>query len=168
MEIKFSGRYDRSMFYQAVRLANTPPRNQRRFLSFMLLFSVGALGLMLYRIFDTRDFGGNAILLLVSVLMLGGVGYVYLQPTLIARRLWSNPGTRRQLKGRITNHSIIYELENGRNEIQWERFRHARRKDDLVGLVRKDGLLVVFSRGFFSRDSDWRKFLKLVERKFSV
>ena len=166
MEVKFSGRYDRTLFYKAVRIANQPPKNQQRFLWFMLIFAAGSLVLILYRIFDTRDFAGNALLLFAAVVMLVGVGVVTLQPTLIARKMWANPGTRRELRGQVTSRGIVYELDVGRNEIRWERFGRVRKTEDLVTLVRRDGLLVVFPRRFFKRGSDWRKFLKLVDQNF--
>lgn len=165
MEIKFQGQYDRRTFTRAVRLANQPPRNQARFVWFMLLFAVGALVLMVYRVIETRDLGGNAVLLGAAALMSLAVGWVAFRPDFIALKMWANPGTRRELKGTVSNRGIIYELREGRNEIRWERFNRVRVRGEIVSLVRRDGLLVVFPRRFFKRDSDWRKFLKLVESK---
>jgi hypothetical protein len=164
MEIKFQGQYTKDVFFTAVRLANQPARNQKRFLWFMLLFAVGALILLLYRIIDTQDFGGNAILLGAAVIMVIVVGGIFFQPHFTARKLWRNPGVRRVLKGVVSNRGITYNLEVGKNEIAWNRITRIRMKDDLVTLVRSDGLLLVFPRQFFSRDSDWGKLLKLVEK----
>ena len=165
MEISFKGQYDRATFYRAVRLANRPSRDQNRFLWFMFMFACGALVLMLYRIFTSGDFGGNAILLFVALILVVVIGYVFLQPVFSARKMWAQAGTRRVLQGRVTHQGIVYELEEGHNEIRWERFRRMRRAEDLVTLLREDGLLLVFPQGFFKKPSDWRKFIRLVERK---
>ena len=167
MEISFQGQYDKKLFVKAVRLANQPSRNQRRFISITPVFAVAAIGLMVYRILDTGDLEGNLILLLAALLLGGIVTWIYLAPYVAARRMWANPGTRRHLKGRINHQGIIYELEAGTNEIKWERFTRVRKADGFVTLVRNDGLLVVFPKSFFKKSSDWRKFLKLVEIKFA-
>ena len=165
MEIKFRGQYDKTLFFRAVRLANQPIGNQRRFLSFMMLFAVGALILLLYRIFETQDLAGNAILLGAAVIMVVVVGGIFLQPYFTARKLWVNPGVRRALKGHATNRGITYMLDEGINEILWGRISRVRKGEGLVTLVRNDGLLMVFPRRFFKRVSDWRKFLKLVDSR---
>jgi hypothetical protein len=120
--------------------------------------------LLLYRIIDTQDFAGNAILLGATVIMVIVVGGIFFQPYFTARKLWANPGVHRVLKGLISNRGIIYRLEAGKNEISWDRITRIRQEADLVTLVRSDGLLLVFPRRFFSRDSDWRKFLRLVDK----
>jgi hypothetical protein len=165
MEIKFRGQYDKALFFKAVRLANQPIRNQKRFLWFMLLFGVGAVVLLLYRIYETRDWAGNAILLGAAVIMAGVVGGIFLRPEFTARKLWTNPGVRRELNGSVSNKGITYFLNEGINEILWTRINRIRRGSDLVTLVRNDGLMLVFPRRFFKRDSDWRKFLTLVGQK---
>ena len=166
MEIKFNGQYDRSLFFKAVRLANQPARNQRRFLAIMLVFSLIAIGIMLYRIFETGDWMGNLILIGATVLSVSIVAWVMLQPYFSARKMWANPGTRRPLKGVVTNQGITYQLEAGDNQILWGRFNRVRKTTDMVTLIRNDGLLVIFPRRFFKKDADWRKFEKLVESKF--
>jgi hypothetical protein len=163
MEIPFKGQYDRDIFFRAVKLANRPPRNQARFLGLVALFAIGAVGLMVYRIVTSGDFAGNALWLVAAILMTAALGWIYLQPYLLARKMWANPGTRRPLRGTITNRGIVYDLPEGRNEIPWNRFRRLRRSKSLVTLIRDDGLLVVFPQSFFKKSADWRKFLKLLE-----
>jgi hypothetical protein len=165
MEIKFQGQYDRTLFYKAVRLANQPKGNQRRFLWFMLLFGLGTVILLLVRINETKDLAGNAILLAAGVIMVVVVGGIFLQPIYTAWKLWANPGVQRVLKGRATNRGITYFLEEGKNEILWDRINRVRKGPGLVTLVRNDGLMLVVPRRFFKRDSDWRKFLTLVGKK---
>lgn len=164
MEIKFQGQYTQEVFFRAVKLANQPARNQKRFLWFMLIFALGALILLTYRVIDTRDFSGNAILLGAAVIMMIVVGGIFFQPYFTARKLWANPGVRRLLKGHINNQGVTYTLDEGNNVIPWMRITRVRLGVELVTMVRNDGLLMVFPRQFFKRDSDWRKFLKLVEK----
>ncbi len=163
MEIPFNGQYDRDLFFRAVKLANRPPRNQARFLGFISLFAIGAAVLMVFRIVTSGDFAANAIWLAAALLMVLALGWVFFQPYFLARKMWANPGTRRVLHGTITNRGIVYELREGHNEIPWGRFRRLRISEDLVTLIRDDGLLVVFPKRFFKKSSDWRKFRKLLE-----
>jgi hypothetical protein len=167
MEIKFGGQYDRVIFFRAVRLANQPVKNQLRFLWFMLFFAVGALVLLVIRVFETRDLAGNAILLGAATIMTVIIGGIFLRPHLTARKLWANEGTRRPLQGVVTNNGITYILAEGRNQIGWGRISRVRKTGDLVTLVRSDGLLLVFPRSFFKRDADWRKFTRQIDKRFS-
>jgi hypothetical protein len=88
-----------------------------------------------------------------------------LQPYFGARSLWANPSVRRKLIGVITNKGIIYQLEEGNNEILWERFNRLRKANNLVTLVTREGLLVIFPRTFFKNESDWQKFERLVDTR---
>jgi len=166
MEINFQGQYAKDLFFRAVRLANRPAKNQQRFITMMTIFSIAAIGVMLYRIFETGDWKGNLILLVAALVLGGIVAWVYLAPYFTARKMWANPGTRRALKGQVTNRGITYILEAGINEIRWERFTRVRKTEDMVTLIRNDGLMVIFPPRFFKKTSDWRRFVKLVEGKF--
>jgi hypothetical protein len=168
MEIKFQGRYDKSLFFKSVRLANRPVGSRGRYLAIMLVFALIAVGILIYRVLETGDFVGNAILIIAAVALGCIVALVYLQPYFSARKMWSNPGTRRELKGQVTNRGIVYNLKGGQNEIHWERFSRIRKTGDVVTLVRKDGLLVIFPRRFFKRDADWRRFNKLASSKVTI
>jgi len=165
MEIQFQGQYDKKLFFRAVKLANQPTRNQRRFIVIMAIFAIVAIGLMIYRIIQTGDLIGNVILLGGALISGCIVAWIFLIPYFTAQKMWANPGTRRKLKGNISNQGITYILESGLNEIIWERFNRVRYKEDFIALVRNDGLLVIFPQQFFKKASDWRKFMKLVEKK---
>lgn len=165
MEIKFQGQYDRTTFFKSVSLANKPIGNQGRYLVIMLVFSLGVLGIIAYRVFRTGDFKGNAILLAAALALGCIVAWVNLGPYFTARKLWANPGTRRPLEGQVTNRGITYVLQEGSNEIRWERIQRVRKTVGIVTMVRDDGLLLIFLRRFFKRDADWRKFVKLVDSK---
>ena len=165
MDIVFQGNYDRKVFFDAVRIANRPTGNQKRFLRFMMLFACGGLILMLYKVFNTGDFAGNAILLFAAFVMVAILIGIFLQPVLAARKLWADPGVRRFLKGASYKSCVKKNLAEGVNHIVWERISRIRRSEGLVTLIRNDGLLLVFPQNFFKRDSDWRKFTQLVEKK---
>jgi hypothetical protein len=165
MVIEFRGQYDKKLFFQAVRLANRPARNQQRYVFIMTTFAIVAIGIMIYRVIQTGDLMGNVILLGGALVLVGIVGWIHLTPYFTAQKMWTNPGTRRELKGQVTNQGITYLLEAGVNEIRWEHFSRVRKNQDTVTLVRNDGLLVIFPRRFFRKDADWRKFTKLIENK---
>jgi len=165
MQINFQGQYDRDLFFKAVALANRPPKNRQRLLSLMLVIAIGALGVIGYRIITTGDLIGNVLYLAAAIFMGGFVAQIFLRPYFVARKLWENPGTQRPLKGVVTDHDIIYVFPEGQNKIEWRRFNRLQKSDDLITLVRTDGLLVVFPRHFFKSESNWNKFNKVVDEK---
>jgi hypothetical protein len=168
MEIKFRGKYDKATFFKSVRLANKPTGNQGRFLAIMATFTLISIGILLYRILETGDMMGSAILLIAAIVLGGFIGWSYFRIYFAARKMWANPGTRRALKGQVNNRGITYVMEAGTNEIRWARFSRVRSTEDLVTLIRDDGLLVIFPRHFYRSDADWRKFIRLVKQKVAA
>lgn len=162
MQINFYGQYDRELFFRAVKLANQKTKGRLRFLYFVLLVGFGALGVVIYRLYESSDFRGNVVYLVAIFIITGVAVYDLLQPHLTARKLWANPGVQRELTGRITNKGIAYVFPEGTNEISWDKFNRLKKNSDLITLVRRDGLLLVFPRRFFKNASDWQKFDKLV------
>jgi hypothetical protein len=165
MQINFQGQYDKDLFFKAVALANRPPKNRQRLLSIMLVIAIGGIGVIGYRIITSGDFLGNFVYLTAAIIMGGFVVQIFLRPYLVARKLWANPGTQRSLKGTITNQGITYVLPEGENKIEWVRFNRLQKTNNLVTLVRKDGLLVIFPQRFFKSENDWQKFNKLVSKQ---
>lgn len=163
MEIKFQGRYDKSLFFQAVRLANQPARNQRFLQPLMLVFVLIAIGLLLVRLANSGDLLGNASYIAVILIVGSFVARGYLLPFLAARKLWTNPALQQDLKGSISAKGITYSLQQGKNELPWNRFNRIRRARGLTTLVARDGLLLIFPRHFFKTDRDWQKFNQLVD-----
>lgn len=168
MQINFQGQYDRDLFFKAVALANRPPKNRQRLLSFIFVIAIGALGVISYRIITSGDLLGNILYLAAAIFMGGFVAQIFLRPYFVARKLWENPGTQRPLNGVVTDHGITYIFPEGENNIEWRRFNRLQKNNDLVTLVRTDGLLVVFPRDFFKGESNWKKFNKLVDEKVTV
>ena len=168
MQINFQGQYDRDLFFKAVALANRPPKNRQRLLSIMLVIAVGAIGVIGYRMITSGDWVGNIVYLGATIFMGGFVAQIFLRPYFAARKLWANPGTRRPLKGTITNQGVTYVFPEGENQITWERFNRLQKTDDLVTIIRRDGLLVIFPKHFFKNESSWQKFIKLVNSKVTL
>lgn len=165
MEISFRGQYDKDLFYKSVMLANQPPRSRRIVQSFMLAFVIVAIVVLIIRLFETGDILGHAIYITVVMLISSFLGRSYVQPYLAARSMWSNPAVQRKLAGVVTKKGIEYRLEGGNNEISWDRFTRKRKVKNLVTLVTREGLLVIFPRTFFKTEADWQKFERLVDTK---
>ena len=165
MEISFRGQYDKDLFYKSVMLANQPPRNRRIVQSFMLAFIFVAIIVLIVRLVETGDIFGNAIYITVVMLIGAFLARAYLQPYLAARRMWSNPAVQRKLAGAVTKKGIEYRLGEGINEIPWDRFTRVRKAKNLITLVTREGLLVIFPRTFFKNEGDWQKFERLVDTK---
>ena len=167
MQINFQGQYNRDLFFRAVALANRQPKNRQRLLSFLLVIALGGFLVIVYRIITDSDLLGNAVYLAAAIFMGALVGQIFLRPYFVARKMWENPGTQRPLKGMATDQGITYILPEGENKIPWARFNRLQQTDDLLTLVRNDGLLLVFPQSFFKGQSDWQKFVKLVGNKVS-
>ena len=165
MGISFRGQYDRDLFFRSVRLANQPPKSRRFVRTFMLVFIIAAIVVLVSRLIETGDFLGNATYIVLVMIVGAFLVRSYLQPYLGARSMWANPSVRRILVGVVTKNGISYQLEAGNNEIPWERFNRVRKANNLITLVTREGLLVIFPRAFFKNEADWQKFERLVETK---
>ena len=157
MEISFRGQYSKELFFKSVMLANQPPRNRRLVRPFMLVFILVAIGVLISRLIETGNIYGNAMYIVVVMIVSAFLVRSYLQPYFGARSMWANPSVRRKLAGVVTKKGITYLLEAGTNEILWERFNRVRKGNNLVTLVTREGLLVIFPRTFFKNESDWHQ-----------
>lgn len=165
MEIPFRGQYDKSLFFRSVMLANQPPRSRRFVRTFMFVFIVAAVAVLVSRLIETGDFMGNVTYIVLVMIIGAFLVRSYLQPYLAARSMWANPSVRRKLEGVVTKDGIIYRLDTGTNEILWERFHRVRKINNLITLVTREGLLVIFPHTFFKSDAEWLKFERLVNTK---
>jgi hypothetical protein len=165
MEISFRGQYDKDLFFRSVMLANQPPKNRRLVRSFLLVFILFATVVLILRMFETGDILDNATYIVVVMILGAFLARSYVQPYLGARSMWANPLVRRKMTGVVTKYGITYQLEVGNNEILWERFNRVRKVNNLITLVTREGLLVIFPRVFFKNESDWRRFERLVDTR---
>jgi hypothetical protein len=165
MEITFRGQYDKNLFFKSVMLANQPPRNRRIAQSFLLAFILVAIVVLVIRLIESHDILGNAIYITVVMIISAFLARAYLQPYLAARTMWRNPSVRRKLTGVVSKKGIKYRLKEGSNELLWERFIRVRKAQNLVTLVTREGLLIIFPRSFFKNEADWQKFERLVDMK---
>jgi hypothetical protein len=117
------------------------------------------------RLIETGDLLGNATYIVLVMIIGAFLARSYLQPHLAAREMWSNPSVRRKLDGVVTKKGITYRLEEGNNEIPWERFLRVRKARNLTTITTREGLLVIFSQRFFKNDADWQRFNSLVDSK---
>jgi hypothetical protein len=165
LEIKFRGKYQKRLFFSAVRLANRSRRSNQWVQPLMLVFTIVAFAVLIYRLITTGDILANATYIAVVMIASGFIISAWLQPYIAARKLWSNKNLQEELRGKVDNEGIEYKVKQGRNLIPWKRFNRVRRMMNLVTLVTRDGLLLVFPRYFFLSDSDWHKFNNLVDTR---
>lgn len=163
MEISFRGQYDKELFFKSVRLANQPPKNRRFLQTFMLVFIIAAIAVLISRLIESGNILDNATYIVLVMIIGAFLARSYLQPYLAAREMWSNPSVRRKLNGVVTKKGITYRLEAGNNEILWERFLRVRKARNLTTLTTREGLLVIFPQRFFKNQADWERFNSLVD-----
>ena len=165
MKLSFRGQYDKKLFYQAVVLANQPPRSRVIMNWFMLVFVLAAGAVLAERLIESRDIYGNAAYISLLALVAAFVARPFLQPRLAARGLWNNPSVQQPFQGTIDKRGIIYRLPQGENHIPWEIVNRMRRNSLMVTLVTISGLMLVFPKRFFKNEGDWNRFNALVEKK---
>ena len=163
MQIPFQGQYQQDLFFKSVMLANQPPKNRRFVRTFMLVFILAAIAVLISRLVETGDLLGNATYIVLIMIIGAFLLSSYLQPYIAARQMWKNPSLQRKLTGMVTKKGILYRLEAGENEIQWERFNRVRKAQNLTTLVTREGLLVIFPQHFFRNQADWERFNRLVD-----
>jgi hypothetical protein len=165
MSIKFSGKYDRNLFFKAVRIANRPVRRPRWVQPMILVVISVSACILVIRLLNTRDILGNASYIVVVLLAAGFQASSFFPPYLAARKLWVNPAVQETLSGTITELGITYDLNIGQNKMPWNRFIRVQKAASFTTLVTRDGLLVIFPSKFFITESDWRKFNQFVDSK---
>jgi len=131
----------------------------------MSVFIVAAVAVLVSRLIETGDLLSNATYIVLVMIIAAFLVRSYLQPYLAARQMWKNPSVRRKLAGIVTEKGVLYRLEAGENEIQWERFNRVRKAQNLTTLVTREGLLVIFPQHFFRNQADWERFNNLVDSK---
>lgn len=161
-KVHFSGQYTRPLFFRGVRLANAPRRDGQ--ITFWLALGA-ALGLLWVMLQAGRN-GASASALgmygVVLFLLLLFLGQALLLPWLAARRLWRNPNVRRPLQGWADERGITYRLPQGETLITWERIVRQRQRPDLLALVTREGLMLLFAPDFFRKTAHWERFRQLV------
>ncbi len=163
MQIKFNGRYDKSLFYRAVHLANRPQRSARMMYIFVALFFVFLLGLTVRNLLQTGDLAANLVSI-AFLLVLGILLYkTYLLPYLGARKMWTPELAARIFKGTVDKKQITYYFPQAEKSYFWSDINRLRTAPTFITLVTLTGMLLIFPRRFFKTDADWARFKNIVE-----
>ena len=168
MQIKFSGKYDKKLFFNAVRLANEPGRSSR-----MLYILVGMVfGVVtvttINDIIATGNWADNMIDIAL-ILLMGLVLYQAYVPTYLgARKLWTDELAQRIMSGKVSKSGILYNFPNGDKSYGWSDFNRLRKTPNLITLITLDGMLLIFPSHFFKKDADWERFVNLIDTSVVV
>ncbi|HIE24756.1 MAG TPA: YcxB family protein [Anaerolineales bacterium] len=163
MKLSFNGKYDKKLFYTAVRLANEPRRNVRlMYILVAMVFGVITVT-TISEIIKTGDFAGQVIEIALLLLM-GLVLYqAYIPPYLGARKMWTEELAQRVMSGHISKQGITYNFPKGDKVYAWSDFNRLRKTANLVTLISLGGMLLIFPRHFFKSDADWGRFVNLID-----
>ncbi len=163
MQIKFNGKYNKKLFYNAVRLANEPGRNARLLHIFVAMVFAVILVDTITKIIKTGDFAGQVIEIALLLLM-GLVLYqAYIPPYLGAQKMWTSELAQRIMSGHISKQGITYNFPKGDKVYTWSDFNRLRKTSNLVTLINLGGMLLIFPRHFFKSDADWARFINLID-----
>jgi hypothetical protein len=163
MQLKFSGKYDKKLFFNAVRLANESGRTARlMYILVAMVFGVMTVTTIL-EIVKTGDFAGQ-IIEIALILLMGLVLYqAYIPPYLGARKMWTSELEQRVMSGYIAKQGITYNFPKGDKIYAWSDFNRLRKTSNLVTLISLGGMLLIFPRHFFKSDADWERFINLID-----
>ena len=165
MQLKFNGKYDKKLFFNAVRLANEPGRTSRlMYIMVGMVFGVVTVT-TINDLIATGDWAGNMIEIAL-ILLMGLVLYqAYVPSYLGARKMWTTELEQRIMSGNISKNGIIYNFTKGDKSYAWSDFNRLRKTPNLITLITLGGMLLIFPRHFFKNDSDWERFTKLVSTR---
>ncbi|MBT3315696.1 MAG: YcxB family protein [Anaerolineae bacterium] len=165
MQIKFNGKYDKKLFFNAVRLANEPGRTSRMmYILVGMVFGVVTVT-TINEIIQTGDLAGS-IIEIALILLMGLVLYqAYVPSYLGARKMWTAELEQRIMSGKISKDGITYNFPQGDKSYLWSDFNRLRKTPHLVTLITLGGMLLIFPRYFFKTDADWERFTNLVSTR---
>ena len=168
MQIKFNGKYDKKLFFNAVRLANEPGRSSRlMYIMVAMVFGVVTVT-TINDIIATDDWAGNMIEIAL-ILLMGLVLYqAYVPAYLGARKLWTDELEQRIMSGKISKSGILYNFPKGDKSYAWSDFNRLRKTAHLITLITLDGMLLIFPSHFFKNDADWERFVNLIDTSVVV
>ncbi len=163
MQIKFNGKYDKELFFKAVRFANEPGRSSRiMFILVGMVFGVMTV-ITINEIIKTGDIAGQ-IIEIALILLMGLVLYqAYVPSYLGARKMWTVELEQRIMSGTVSKQGITYNFPKGDKSYAWSDFNRLRKMPNLITLISLSGMLLIFPRHFFKSDVDWERFTKIVE-----
>ncbi len=163
MQIKFNGKYDKKLFFNAVRLANEPGRASRMmYILVAMVFGVVTVT-TINEIIQTGDFASQ-IIEIALILLMGLVLYqAYIPSYLGARKMWTDELAQRIMSGKISKKGITYNFPKGDKSYAWSDFNRLRKTPHFITLITLRGMLLIFPRHFFKTDADWRRFINLID-----
>ncbi|HKJ27744.1 MAG TPA: hypothetical protein VJ965_08910 [Anaerolineales bacterium] len=166
MEIPYQGQYEKKQYLKGVYRA-LRPKTWVSILRFglFLVFFVLLLGVMIAE-FNGDGLQINEVARLVRhTLTLIILAYVSFYNSIRiyqkANKLWKDPITPAIRSGVVSNQGISFRS----NTQQWNQFIKKDVQDDMVVLLTINHQFAIFPRSFFSSDSDWNRFVQLVEAK---
>ena len=163
MNLKFNGKYDKKLFFAAMRLANEPGRSSRMlYILVAIVFGVVTVT-TINEIIQTGDFASQ-IIEVALILLMGLVLYqAYVPSYLGARRMWTAELKQRIMSGKISKQGITYNFPQGEKSYAWSDFNRLRKTPHLITLITLSGMLLIFPRHFFKNDADWGRFVNLID-----
>ncbi|OQX63422.1 MAG: hypothetical protein B5M51_05070 [Anaerolinea sp. 4484_236] len=168
MQIKFNGKYDKKLFFTAVRLANEPGRSARMLHILVAMVFGVMLVTTVQEIIKTGDIVGQ-IIEIALILLMGLVLYqAYVPSYLGARKMWNAELEQRIMSGTITKSGITYKFPKGDRFYAWSDFNRLRKMPNLITLITLGGMLLIFPRHFFKSDADWERFTNFIDTRVIV
>ncbi len=168
MNLKFNGKYDKKLFFTAVRLANEAGRSARMmYILVAMVFGVMTVTSII-EIVRTGDFAGQ-IIEIALILLMGFVLYqAYIPAYIGARKMWTDELAQRIMSGKISKSGITYNFPKGDKVYAWSDFNRLRKTPNIITLITLNGMLLIFPRRFFKNDADWGRFVNLIDTSVIV
>lgn len=168
MEIEFSGRYDKDLYFQAIRWIFTPSKKAwllrlAAFVVFSALYIVTIIGAFQQdnaSSFELARIGRHLITFLI-------LGYILLQPYISSYRkaseLWNDPVTGRNITGRVSPMGVM--IDPMKDWLTWDKFVKVNRTPAAITLLTASRVFVLLQRSFFKDEQDWKMVQNLVNSR---
>lgn len=167
MELELQGQYTRSVYFKAIQWIYRP--STKMLIIRTIAFIAFAILYIFYIEAATQDslsanefsrIARHAITFLILAFFLFGPLF---KGFLAARRLWADPITRRELRGRVSSMGI--QFYPSIDWMKWESIIKVNQQPDFVVLLTGTWEFAIVPRNFFRSEGEWKTFLAMVASK---
>ena len=174
MEIEFSGLLDKKLLLKAIKLTGKSSRWQtilRLIVAFILI------GLLITVFIPSSDGSSRETitwsrysrLFFTVPILLYFILQPFINPYIIANKMWKNPATQLPIIGKITTAGIDFLFDqNSSISYKWDDYARIIVQPDQITLLTSKGVLQIFPQSFFHDESDWQRASQLMRSRIKT
>ncbi len=174
MEIEFSGFLDKQLILKAIRLTGKSSTWQTILRLIVVLILIG----LLISVFIPSSVGSSretitwsrySRLFFTVPILLYFILQPFINPYIIANKMWKSPVTRLPIIGKITTAGIDFLFEQKSTiSYKWDDYVRIIVQPDQITLLTTKGILQIFPQSFFHDESDWQRASQLMRSRIKT